>query len=116
MDPLPRHILYLHGLASSPQSTKAQEFVAQLATFSSLEQLESMNETMQASLLMDTSVNNTLATSLIGKRVLAENVFVELRDLEPGHAPGPQRAPGVRVDLRNASTLVVSAPHGSESH
>ena len=57
---------------------KDQEFVAQLATFSSLEQLESMNETMQASLLMNTSVNNTLATTLIGKKVLAEGNIVTL--------------------------------------
>jgi flagellar basal-body rod modification protein FlgD len=54
------------------------EFVAQLATFSSLEQLENMSETMQASLLMNQSVNNTLATTLIGKRVLAEGSTVQL--------------------------------------
>jgi len=47
------------------------EFVAQLATFSSLEQLEGINNGMQSSLLMNQSVNNTLATSLIGKEVLA---------------------------------------------
>ncbi len=64
---------------------KDQEFVAQLATFSSLEQLESMNETMQASLLMDTSVNNTLATTLIGKEVLAEGSTVTLS--ETGEVP-----------------------------
>ena len=55
-----------------------QEFVAQLAQFSSLEQLENMNETMQASLLLDQSVNNSLATNLIGKEVLAEGSAVEL--------------------------------------
>lgn len=47
------------------------EFVAQLATFSSLEQLEGINQGMQASILMNQSVNNSLATNLIGKEVLA---------------------------------------------
>jgi flagellar basal-body rod modification protein FlgD len=54
------------------------EFVSQLATFSSLEQLESLNEAMQASVLMDQSVNNSLATTLIGKEVLAEGSVIRL--------------------------------------
>lgn len=56
------------------------EFVAQLATFSSLEQLQSINDGMQASLLMNQSVNNSLATNLIGKEVLAEGGKVKLGD------------------------------------
>ena len=40
-------------------------------SFSSLEQLEGINEGMQASILMNQSVNNSLATNLIGKDVLA---------------------------------------------
>jgi flagellar basal-body rod modification protein FlgD len=54
------------------------EFVAQLATFSSLEQLESINDGMQASLLMNQSVNNSLATNLIGKEVLVAGDSVKL--------------------------------------
>jgi flagellar basal-body rod modification protein FlgD len=54
------------------------EFVSQLATFSSLEQLENLNEAMQASILMDQSVNNSLATTLIGKEVLAEGSAIHL--------------------------------------
>ena len=49
-----------------------QEFVAQLAQFSSLEQLENLNETMTSSLVLDQAVNNSLATNLIGKEVLVE--------------------------------------------
>jgi flagellar basal-body rod modification protein FlgD len=56
------------------------EFVAQLATFSSLEQLEGIHESMQASLLMNQSVNNTLATTLIGKEVLVEGNTLALRE------------------------------------
>lgn len=49
-----------------------QEFVAQLAQFSSLEQLENLNETMSSSLVLDQAVNNSLATNLIGKDVIVE--------------------------------------------
>jgi flagellar basal-body rod modification protein FlgD len=59
---------------------KDQEFVAQLAQFSSLEQLESINDGMQASLLMNQSVNNSLATNLIGKEVLTAGNNFELRE------------------------------------
>ncbi len=54
------------------------EFVAQLATFSSLEQLEGINNGMQTSLLMNQSVNNSLATNLIGKEILASGESVAL--------------------------------------
>jgi flagellar basal-body rod modification protein FlgD len=54
------------------------EFVAQLATFSSLEQLEGINQGMQTNLLMNQSVNNSLATTLIGKEVLASGNSVAL--------------------------------------
>jgi flagellar basal-body rod modification protein FlgD len=57
---------------------KDQEFVAQLAQFSSLEQLESINGGIQASLLMNQSVNNSLATNLIGKEVLTAGNGFEL--------------------------------------
>lgn len=50
---------------------KDHEFIAQLATFSSLEQLEGINRGMQTSILMNQAVNNTLATNLIGKEILA---------------------------------------------
>ncbi len=55
-----------------------QEFVAQLAQFSSLEQLEYLNATMTSSLVLDQAVNNSLATNLIGKEVLVEGKRTEL--------------------------------------
>lgn len=55
-----------------------QEFVAQLAQFSSLEQLENLNETMNSSLVLDQAVNNSLATNLIGKEVLIEGNETQL--------------------------------------
>lgn len=57
-----------------------QEFVAQLAQFSSLEQLENLNSSMASSLILDQSVNNALATNLIGKEVLVEGDTSHLSD------------------------------------
>ncbi len=55
---------------------KDQEYVAQLAQFSSLEQLQIMNTTLtqnaQYSALLSQTINNTMATSLIGKEITAD--------------------------------------------
>lgn len=48
-----------------------QEFMAQLAQFSSLEQLQNVNSNLQANFLLTQSLDNSLATNLIGKRVIA---------------------------------------------
>lgn len=60
------------------------EMVAQLAQFSSLEQLENMNESLASSLDLDlilTQVlNNTAAAGLIGKSILAVGDTVHLYD------------------------------------
>jgi flagellar basal-body rod modification protein FlgD len=54
---------------------KDQEYVAQLAQFSSLEQLQSMNSILtqnaQYNMLLSQTINNTMATSLIGKEITA---------------------------------------------
>lgn len=47
------------------------DFMAQLAQFSSLEQLQNVNSNLQANFLLTQSLNNSLATNLIGKRVIA---------------------------------------------
>jgi len=53
-----------------------QEFIAQLAQFSQLEQLENMNSSLatstQVNYLMSQTIANTMATTLIGKTVIAE--------------------------------------------
>ncbi len=53
-----------------------QEFIGQMTQFSSLEQLQNMNETMtnnaQWNMLLSQTINNTMATSLIGKTILAD--------------------------------------------
>lgn len=48
------------------------EFTAQLATFTSLEQLFNMNENMEQMLQYENSLNNVLAVSMIGKEVTTE--------------------------------------------
>jgi flagellar basal-body rod modification protein FlgD len=58
------------------------EFSSQLAQFSSLEELQKMSDSLdsslQANLLLATSINNSMATTLIGKTVRAESDTVQL--------------------------------------
>ncbi|MCP4548753.1 MAG: hypothetical protein GY835_20025 [bacterium] len=49
-----------------------EDFVAQLATFSNLEQLTDINAGTQTGLMMQQSIANELASSLIGKDVLVD--------------------------------------------
>ncbi|MBU1706289.1 hypothetical protein KKB28_00060 [bacterium] len=58
------------------------EFASQLAQFSSLEELQKMNAgldgTLEANLVLAQSINNSLATMLIGKTIRADLSSVEL--------------------------------------
>jgi flagellar basal-body rod modification protein FlgD len=81
------------------------EMVAQLAQFSSLEQLENMNSNLASSLDLDlilTQVlNNTAAAGLIGKSVLADGNSINLESSGDGAS--------VHFDLAaNAATVTVS--------
>jgi flagellar basal-body rod modification protein FlgD len=64
----------------------SQEFSSQLAQFSQLEELQAMNESLNASLSTETlltqSITNTLATTLIGKTVVADTAAAYLSDGE----------------------------------
>ncbi|MCF8240187.1 MAG: flagellar hook capping protein [Melioribacteraceae bacterium] len=55
---------------------EGSEFAAQLAQFSSLEQLSNMNETLQSSInanyQLTQSINNTMSAGLIGKQIKIE--------------------------------------------
>ena len=59
---------------------EADQFAAQLAQFSSVEQLQNISSTLQGNievdLLLNQAINNTMATTLIGKQVRASgNIF-----------------------------------------
>lgn len=62
------------------------DFVAQLAQFSSLEQLENMNallaQDLQWNFLLSQTISNTMATSLIGRSVRADSsgIYLETSD------------------------------------
>ncbi len=92
---------------------KSEEFAAQLAQFSSLEQLQNINQSLgdslQSDLLLSQSINNMLATTLIGKRVKALGNTLVLRE-----SPSPELhfrldAPAAQVtlEIRNAQGQVV---------
>jgi flagellar basal-body rod modification protein FlgD len=61
-----------------------QEFISQLAQFSQLEQLKNMSSSLdtstQVNYLMSQSIANTMATTLIGKTVVAEGSNINLTD------------------------------------
>jgi flagellar basal-body rod modification protein FlgD len=59
------------------------EFTAQLAQFSSLEQLSNVNENLATLKLYQASINNAQAVSFIGKEVVATGNSVEARSGQP---------------------------------
>ncbi len=63
-----------------------QQFIQQMTQFSSLEQLQNMNDSLTESnqwdMVMSQTINNTMATSLIGKEVTASTPAVTINDDE----------------------------------
>lgn len=59
------------------------EFTAQLAQFSSLEQLNNVNENLSALKLYQASINNAQAVSFIGKEIVSTGNSVEARSGQP---------------------------------
>jgi flagellar basal-body rod modification protein FlgD len=77
------HLLITQLTNQDPlQPLKDEEFVAQLAQFSSLEQLQNMNDNLsddsQWNYILSQTISNTMATSLIGREVTAEASSVYL--------------------------------------
>ncbi|MCP4568301.1 MAG: flagellar biosynthesis protein FlgD [FCB group bacterium] len=64
------------------EPAKNEDFIAQLAQFSSLEQMENMNSSLTSGLewdyLLSQTISNTMATSLIGRSVKADSSQVYL--------------------------------------
>ena len=63
--------------------TDSTAFTAQLAQFSSLEQLTNVNETLNTLKLYQASSNNAQAVSLIGKDIVANGKSIEMKGGQP---------------------------------
>lgn len=73
------------------------EFTAQLAQFSSLEQLSNINQNLETLNLFQASINNAQAVSLIGKEVLARGNSVEKQGSLPVSCEFELEAAAARV-------------------
>jgi flagellar basal-body rod modification protein FlgD len=63
--------------------TDSTEFTAQLAQFSSLEQLSNVNETLNTLKLYEASINNAQAVGFIGKDIIANGNSIEKKGGQP---------------------------------
>ncbi|RMG63736.1 MAG: flagellar hook capping protein [Calditrichaeota bacterium] len=92
---------------------EAADFSAQLAQFSSVEQLANIGQTLQASqdsdLLLATSINNTLAATIIGKSVRAQGNQVYFDGEQPANLSFslPSNAREVTIEIVNENGKVV---------
>ena len=78
------HLLITQLQNQDPLSpTDHTEFTAQLAQFSSLEQLSNVNDNLEQLQNFQASTNNSQAVSLLGKEITAKGNFLQLSDGEP---------------------------------
>ena len=91
-----------------------EAFIAELAQFSSLEQLQNMNENLETALEWDylqmQTINNTMATSLIGKNVVANFTTVYLDDTNQPNLgyTTDEYASSIEITISNADGYVVN--------
>lgn len=92
---------------------KGQEFASQLAQFSSVEQLTSIDGNLQQSIksnvVLSQTINNTLATALIGKQVTAQGNQIDLSANTPVDVPFHlgENASEVKVTITDTAGNVV---------
>ena len=90
-----------------------KEFIAQLSQFSSLEQLQNMNEAINNSLEWDylqmQTINNTMATSLIGKEVKSNgnNLYLDDENLPTINYTNAEHAESVTIQIMNMDGTVI---------
>jgi flagellar basal-body rod modification protein FlgD len=82
-----------------------EEFIAQLAQFSALEQMVNMNSTLVTLTMLESSINNSQAVNLIGKRITVEGDGFKI---SAGQAPPmafslEEAAKSVTVKVLNSS-------------
>ncbi|NOY60331.1 MAG: hypothetical protein GXO75_15585 [Calditrichaeota bacterium] len=86
----------------SPMDNTA--FVAQLAQFSSLEQLSNMNSSLQSSALVTQSMNNSVMAGLIGKNIRATDNTLNLEAGSPaGFAYQIKQGANVQVEVYSST-------------
>ncbi|MEC4685922.1 MAG: flagellar hook assembly protein FlgD [Nitrospirota bacterium] len=83
------------------------DFTAQLAQFSSLEQLISMGDTLDGILSYQDSLNNALATNLMGKMVRVEGNRVNLKGSAAISYQVSQNVEKMTLNINNSSGEVV---------
>lgn len=92
------------------------EFTAQLAQFSSLEQLYNVNDNLEYLQLYQASINNSQAVSLIGKSIKASGNVIAAHDGKAGtlHFALASDAEGVFVSIYDSTgALVKSVEQGA---
>ncbi len=94
---------------------KSTEFTAQLAQFSSLEQLLNINKNLSGILTYQNSLNNALATNLIGRTVVVDGTGIDYNgsDVTISYSL-PESAAELKLNIYDQSgTLVRSVDLGS---
>ncbi|MEW6417089.1 MAG: FlgD immunoglobulin-like domain containing protein [Nitrospirota bacterium] len=83
------------------------EFTSQLAQFSSLEQLTNINEQMDNLMLFQNSLQNTLTTSLIGRKVKFDGEEIYLKDNAEINYTLSEDASEVKISISDSSGNIV---------
>jgi len=85
------------------------EFTSQLTQFSSLEQMMAMNQSIASLQLSQLSLNNTMASSLIGKDVLYEGNSISMKTGVPTaiHYKSSTAVSGVTVEIYDSAGKLV---------
>lgn len=96
------------------------EFAAQLAQFSSLEQMTNMNDTLSQSIdanyLLAQSVNNTMSATLIGKEVKlgGESIVYSGEESISFGYKLPAEAKSVTINIRDSNGIIVKTIESDE--
>lgn len=95
------------------EPVKDEQFIAQLAQFTQLEQLYNMNDNLENSLewssMLSQTINNTMATSLIGRDVRVDSESVVLDESGPAtiNFELGESAANVRLEITDGSGAVM---------
>ncbi len=100
---------------------ESDEYAAQLAQFSSLEQLQNMSKALDKSINADfqlaQSINNTMSTSLIGKEVKLQNSNINYdkqSKIDFAYVL-PADAKSVNIEIKNSSGQLIKTIKGDKT-